>query len=200
VAISIGIIQQNKGRKMTNIYAILIGYLLGSIPFGLIIAKLGGAGDIRTIGSGNIGATNVLRSGRKGLAAATLICDALKGTIAVLLFGWIAGAAAFIGHIFPVWLKFKGGKGVATFIGVLLAVHWVSGLIFIAIWLFIAFISKYSSLAALIAATSAPISLALFGMQTESIVFTVMAGILAAMHHENIARLLRGEEGKIGAK
>jgi glycerol-3-phosphate acyltransferase PlsY len=185
---------------MTNIYAILIGYLLGSIPFGLIISKLGGAGDIRNIGSGNIGATNVLRSGRKGLAAATLICDALKGTVAVLLFGWIAGAAAFIGHIFPVWLKFKGGKGVATFLGVLLAVHWQSGLIFIATWLLVAFISKYSSLAALIAAAISPLALYIFGLKTEANVYLSMAIILFAMHHENISRLLKGVEGKIGAK
>lgn len=185
---------------MTNLYAILIGYLIGSIPFGLIITKFGGAGDIRNIGSGNIGATNVLRSGRKGLAAATLICDALKGTIAVLLFGWIAGAAAFIGHIFPIWLKFKGGKGVATFIGVLLAIHWQSGLVFIITWLAMALFFKYSSLAALVAAAIAPLTLFIFDLKTEALIFLVMAIILFAMHHENISRLMKGIEGKIGAK
>ena len=144
--------------------AFVVGYLLGSIPFGLILTRADGGPDVRTIGSGNIGATNVLRTGRKGLAAATLLCDALKGTAAVLLAAHfatpdaalIAGVGAFLGHLFPAWLKFKGGKGVAVYIGVLIGLYWPGALIFCTVWLLVAFASRYSSLAALIASALTP--------------------------------------------
>src|SRR4051812_41531334 len=149
------------------IAALASGYLLGSIPFGLIFTRIAGTQDIRSIGSGNIGATNVLRTGRKGLAAATLVGDALKGTAAVLLGKWlygdtlaiVAAVAAFVGHVFPVWLKFNGGKGVATFIGLLIALHWPAALFFCAVWLAVAWLSRYSSLSALVASAASPIFL-----------------------------------------
>ena len=186
------------------------GYLLGSIPFGMIATRLGGAGDIRKIGSGNIGATNVLRSGRKDLAAITLIGDAGKGAVAVLLAhilfnnDWIAaaaGAAAFIGHVFPVWLKFKGGKGVASFFGIMFAACWPAGVLAAATWLLIAFLFRISSLAALVAASLAPIYVLLTDQpRPMSFLALFMAVLIFIRHHENMRRLLKGEEPRIGGK
>lgn len=187
--------------------ALLAGYLLGSIPFGLVLTRLAGLGDIREIGSGNIGATNVLRTGNKPLALATLLLDSGKGAIAVLvlgavdpLAGLIAGGAAIIGHNFPVWLKFKGGKGVATTLGVLIAVAWPVGLAACATWLVTAALFRFSSLAALVALSAAPV----FSWWLSSFEVTCLAAFLAVLaiirHHENIARLTRGEESKIGRR
>jgi glycerol-3-phosphate acyltransferase PlsY len=188
--------------------ALAFGYLLGSIPFGLILTRAAGGPDIRAIGSGNIGATNVLRTGRRGLAAATLLCDMFKGTIAVLAAkhfagaeaALIAGLGAFLGHLFPVWLKFKGGKGVATYIGVLMGLAWPAALIFCAIWLGVAAIFRYSSLAALVASALTPMTLWLFGQPSMAALFLALSALLWIMHRANIARLLAGSEGKIGAK
>jgi glycerol-3-phosphate acyltransferase PlsY len=193
---------------MITALAFLFGYLLGSIPFGLVLTRAAGGPDVRTIGSGNIGATNVLRTGRKGLAAATLVCDALKGTAAVLLAAHFvghesalaAGLGAFLGHLFPVWLKFKGGKGVATYIGVLIGLYWPAALIFCAIWLVVAWLSRYSSLSALIASALTPLGLWLLGQPTTAALFLLLTLLLWIMHRANIARLLSGSEGKIGAK
>ena len=193
--------------------ALAFGYLCGSIPFGLILTKLAGTQDIRSIGSGNIGATNVLRTGRKGLAAATLLGDVLKGTAAVLLvyayygpdyryFGHElaipAGLGAFLGHLFPVWLGFKGGKGVATYIGVLFALAWPAGIAFCLIWLAVAALTRYSSLAALTASLATPFTLLLLGRQPEAALFTLMTVLMFIMHRANIARLINRTEGKIG--
>lgn len=187
--------------------AFIIGYLLGSIPFGLLLTRGAGTTDLRSIGSGNIGATNVLRTGRKDLAAATLLLDALKGTIAVLIGatlspegGMIAGFAAFAGHIAPVWLKFRGGKGVATFLGCLFALHWPVGLAFCGIWLAVAAITRYSSLSALVASLCAPILLLALGHGGEAFVVGAMAALLWRKHAENIARLRSGAESRIGQK
>jgi glycerol-3-phosphate acyltransferase PlsY len=185
------------------------GYLLGSIPFGLVLTKLTGGPDIRAIGSGNIGATNVLRTGNKGLAAATLLGDMLKGTVAVLIAqrfgmgaaiagGLAAGLGAFLGHLFPVWLGFKGGKGVATYIGVLLALVWQATLVFGAVWLVVAFVSRYSSLAGLVASALTPVTLWLMGYPAEAALFLLMTALIWFMHRGNIGRLLNGTEGKIG--
>jgi glycerol-3-phosphate acyltransferase PlsY len=186
----------------------VFGYLAGTIPFGLIITRLASMQDIRAIGSGNIGATNVLRTGRKDLAAATLLCDALKGTAAVLAVSHFGGhdlamaaaLGAFLGHLFPVWLKFKGGKGVATFIGLLIAFAWPVALGFCAIWLVVAAATGYSSLSALIASAATPAILWALGYPREAGLFVVLAALLWAMHRANIARLLVGAEGKIGAR
>jgi glycerol-3-phosphate acyltransferase PlsY len=188
--------------------ALAFGYLLGSIPFGLILTRLAGTDDIRAIGSGNIGATNVLRTGRKGLAAATLLCDMLKGTVAVLVtyhfFGpdlaVLAGIGAFLGHLFPVWLKFKGGKGVATYIGVLLALAWPVALAFAAIWILVAALTRYSSLAALVASAATPVILWLNKDLQEAQVFLLLTVLIFFMHRANIMRLINGTEGKIGQK
>jgi len=192
---------------MLVIIPLAFGYLVGSIPFGVILTRLAGMQDLRSIGSGNIGATNVRRS-RKGLAAATLIGDALKGTIAVLAFAraddpglaLVAGFGAFIGHLFPVWLKFKGGKGVATYIGVLFGLAWPVGLLFCLIWLATAALTRYSSLAALVASAATPIALWVSGWPPAAILFAVLTLLLFSRHRENIARLLGGTEGKIGGK
>jgi acyl phosphate:glycerol-3-phosphate acyltransferase len=186
--------------------ALAFGYLLGSIPFGLILTRLAGTQDVRAIGSGNIGATNVLRTGRKGLAAATLLCDMLKGTVAALVtyhfFGpdlaILAGIGAFLGHVFPIWLKFKGGKGVATYIGVLLALAWPAALAFGAIWLLVAAATRYSSLAALIAGAATPAILWFNKDLQEAEVFLVLTVMIFITHRANIARLINGTEGKIG--
>jgi glycerol-3-phosphate acyltransferase PlsY len=191
-----------------NGLALAIGYLFGSIPFGLLITRRAGTADLRSIGSGNIGATNVLRTGRKGLAAATLIGDMLKGTAAVLLARYLfgddaaiaAGLGAFLGHILPVWLKFKGGKGVATYIGVLLGLWWPAALIFCAVWLAIAAITRYSSLAALIASAVIPPLLLWLQYLPLATLFAVLSAILWFKHRANIRRLMDGTEGKIGAK
>jgi glycerol-3-phosphate acyltransferase PlsY len=188
--------------------AAAFGYLLGSIPFGLLLTRAAGGPDIRDIGSGNIGATNVLRTGRRGLAAATLICDMVKGTVAVLVTAHYAGDnaalyagfAAFLGHVFPIWLKFKGGKGVATYIGVLIGLATTVALIFGAIWLSVAAISRYSSLAALIASALTPFVLWFLGIPDVAALFLVLTALLWIMHRANIGRLLNGSEGKIGAK
>ena len=188
--------------------ALLIGYLLGSIPFGLVLTKLAGTQDLRTIGSGNIGATNVLRTGRKGLAAATLLLDALKGTAAVIITGYfwgpnaamLAGLGAFLGHLFPVWLKFRGGKGVAVYIGILLGLFWPAAIAFCLIWLGMAFAFRYSSLSALVASVITPLLLWWFGHAALAALFAVLTLLLIFMHRENIRRLLAGTEGKIGQK
>jgi glycerol-3-phosphate acyltransferase PlsY len=188
--------------------AVILGYLLGSIPFGLIAARLGGAGDIRQIGSGNIGATNVLRTGRRDLAAITLLGDAGKGAVAAVIVwtffgrdaGAIAGGAAFVGHLFPVWLGFKGGKGVATFYGVLFAVSWPVGLLAGATWLIMAAVMRMSSLASLTAAAFAPVFAFALHAGPSVIGLTVFMAILIFIrHHENIRRLLKNEEPRIGA-
>jgi glycerol-3-phosphate acyltransferase PlsY len=193
---------------MTYALALAVGYLLGSIPFGLLLTRAAGGPDIRAIGSGNIGATNVLRTGRKGLATATLVCDALKGTAAVLLTAHYAtsdaalvtGLGAFLGHLFPVWLKFKGGKGVAVYIGLLIGLYWPGALIFIAIWLAVAALSRYSSLAALVASALIPLALWGLGQPSAAALFLLLSALLWLMHRANIVRLLNGSEGKIGAK
>lgn len=189
------------------VLALVFGYLLGSIPFGLLITRAAGLGDVRKIGSGNIGATNVLRTGNKGLAAATLLLDALKGTAAVLIAGHFAselglwaGLGAFLGHLFPVWLGFKGGKGVATYLGVLVALAWQVALIFAVVWLAIAFLARYSSLAALTAAIVVPIALYVLSTPQIAGLFALMSLIVIMKHRANIERLLAGTEGKIGAK
>jgi len=188
--------------------ALILGYILGSIPFGLILTKLAGTRDLRSIGSGNIGATNVLRTGRKGLAAATLICDALKGTVAVVISGYLGGPnaamlaalGAFLGHLFPVWLKFKGGKGVAVYIGVLIGLFWPAAVVFCVMWLATAFTSRYSSLSALVASFITPIFLWWFGHAALASLFAVLTMLLFYMHRENIKRLQAGTEGRIGEK
>jgi len=186
--------------------ALVLGYLLGAIPFGLLITRLAGTEDVRSIGSGNIGATNVLRTGRKSLAVVTLLADALKGTAAVYLGSlWgpdtaiIAGLGAFIGHLAPVWLKFKGGKGVATYIGILLGLCWPVALAFCAIWLVVAFIFRYSSLSALIASAATPAVLAWVGQWQIMELFCLLTLLVFVRHRSNIARLFRGRESKIGS-
>ena len=192
---------------MNYLLAALFGYLLGSIPFGLLITRAAGLGDVRKIGSGNIGATNVLRTGNKGLAALTLLLDGLKGTVAVLIAGLygadlaiIAGFFAFIGHLFPVWLGFKGGKGVATYIGVLAGLMWKVALVFAAVWIAVALLLRYSSLAALVAAVVVPLTLLFMGYQDFAVVFAVMSVIVFIKHRANISRLMAGTESRIGSK
>jgi glycerol-3-phosphate acyltransferase PlsY len=187
--------------------ALLFGYLLGSIPFGLLLTRMAGLGDVRKIGSGNIGATNVLRTGNKGLAAATLLLDALKGTAAVLLagsvsveYGVVAGFGAFLGHIFPVWLGFRGGKGVATYLGVVFALSWQAGLVFAAIWLAVAAASRYSSLAALVASLAVPAFVWWQGLGDYAFILALMTVLIFVKHRANIARLLSRTESRIGAK
>jgi len=187
--------------------ALIFGYLLGSIPFGRLLTRAAGGPDIRAIGSGNIGATNVLRTGHKRLAAATLICDMLKGTIAVLAAAYFATDAAlaaavgaFLGHLFPIWLKFKGGKGVATYIGLLLGLCWPAALIFCVIWLVMAAVTRYSSAAALTASAITPLTVWYFGQPKVALLFLLLTILAWLMHRANIARLLDGTEGKIGAK
>ena len=191
---------------MLLLAALAFGYLLGSIPFGIVVTRLAGTQDLRSIGSGNIGATNVLRTGRKGLAVATALGDALKGAVAVLAFvhadeaslPLAAGFGAFIGHLFPVWLKFKGGKGVATYIGILFALAWPVGLLFCLIWLATAALTRYSSLAGLVASAVTPVALWVGGWPQAAMLFAALTLMLFARHRENIARLLSGTEGKIG--
>ncbi len=190
--------------------AAVFGYALGSIPFGLVLCRLAGLGDIRSIGSGNIGATNVLRTGRKGLALATFLGDALKGTVAILVSRYFAGegaamaaaVGAFLGHVFPVWLGFKGGKGVATYIGCLLGLFWPAAFAFGAVWLAMAFTFRISSLSALVASVVVPLGLFLGGWAsgTMTLVLAALAVLVWYRHKENIARLLAGTEPKIGKK
>jgi glycerol-3-phosphate acyltransferase PlsY len=192
----------------------LVGYLLGSIPFGLLLTRAAGLADVRKIGSGNIGATNVLRTGHKGLAAATLLLDVLKGTVAVLLVERLIGApagfaivstlaaglGAFLGHSFPVWLGFKGGKGVATYIGVLIAIFWPAAAAFCLIWIAVALLTRYSSLSALLASAATPAILLGLDSRPTALLFAVLTLLLFWTHRANIRRLLSGEEPKIGAK
>jgi glycerol-3-phosphate acyltransferase PlsY len=187
--------------------ALVFGYLLGSTPFGVLFTRLAGLGDIRAIGSGNIGTTNVLRTGRRDLAAATLVFDALKGTAAVLVaWRWgydaalVAGFGAFVGHLFPVWLGFRGGKGVATYLGLLIGISWIAALVFAALWLATAAAARYSSLAAIAALIGSPIAVWLLGLPAAAVLFAVLSVIALARHHDNIRRLLAGTESKIGAK
>jgi glycerol-3-phosphate acyltransferase PlsY len=189
--------------------ALVFGYLCGSIPFGVILTRLAGTQDLRTVGSGNIGATNVLRTGNKKLAAATLLGDMLKGTAAAAVSNWVLGLdaaivaalGAFLGHLFPVWLGFKGGKGVATYIGLLLGFGaWIALLAFCALWLAIAAATRYSSLAALIASAVTPAVLLWSGTPGEAGLFLLLTVLLWVMHRANIARLINGSEGRIGAK
>ncbi len=190
----------------TTAMLLLIGaYLLGSIPFGVVLTRLGGAGDLRQIGSGNIGATNVLRTGRKGLAAATLLLDGAKGAAAVLIAHAVqpdiaiwAGFAAFIGHLYPVWLRFNGGKGVATMLGVSLAIYWPAGLAFAVVWLAMLAISRRSSLGGLSGAAAAPIGAAAGGQSDAVIVLLGMTLFVVWKHRGNINRLLDGTEPRIG--
>jgi glycerol-3-phosphate acyltransferase PlsY len=193
---------------VTLIYAVIIGYLCGSVPFGLFLTRAAGLGDIRNIGSGNIGATNVLRTGNRWLAAATLVLDASKAALPVLIarYYWgeqaamLAAIGAFLGHCFPVWLGFKGGKGVAVMIGSLLALSWPVGLIFCAVWLVIAFAQKMSSLAALTAAATSPVFAYVVVGEWLAATAAVMALLLFVQHRENIMRLMRGTEARIGAE
>ncbi|WP_349361306.1 glycerol-3-phosphate 1-O-acyltransferase PlsY [Stappia sp.] len=187
--------------------ALVFGYLLGSIPFGLVITRLAGQGDIRKIGSGNIGTTNVLRTGKKHLAALTLLGDMLKGTVAVLIAARlggpdtavIAGLGAFLGHLFPVWLRFRGGKGVATYLGILLGLYWPAALAFAGVWIALAVAFRFSSLSALVASLATPVLLyAVFGRVQMAEMMALLTLMLWAKHHENIARLIKGTEGRIG--
>lgn len=187
--------------------ALLCGYLLGSIPFGLVLTRLAGLGDIRDIGSGNIGATNVLRTGRKGIAALTLILDASKGAAAVLIglrygpdISIVAGAGAMLGHLFPIWLKFKGGKGVATALGILLALSWQAGLLALALWIVVAAVFRYSSLASLAATAAAPPLLYWLAEPQKGEFAIAMVVLIWIRHLANIRRLLTGSESKIGQK
>jgi len=188
--------------------AILFGYLLGAIPFGLVLTRLAGLGDVRAIGSGNIGATNVLRTGRKGLAAATLLLDAAKGAAAVLIVAafWpdmpqlppLAGLSAFIGHLFPIWLGLRGGKGVATLIGVVAALLWQAALAVAAIWVLTLLLTRYSSVGGMAAALAAPVAAFLLGRADLAVLFAGFALLILWKHRANIARLLRGAEPKVG--
>ena len=195
---------------LQTVLTVMLGsYLLGSIPFGVVLTKAAGLGDIRAIGSGNIGATNVLRTGKKGLAFATLVLDGLKGTAAIVIVRWLvdqdlemlAGVSAFFGHLYPVWLRFIGGKGVATLLGILAAVYWPAALGFIAIWMSTAYFFRYSSLAALLASLAVPVMVYYLSPDgSEAFVFAFLVALLWLKHSANIARLWAGTEGKIGAK
>ena len=188
--------------------AVALGYLLGSIPFGLVLTKLAGAGDLRSIGSGNIGATNVLRTGRRGLAAATLALDALKATLAIVLAWWLfgpptalaAGAGAILGHMYPIWLKFHGGKGVATYLGGLIGLAWPAAIVFAIVWLAVAALTRYSSAAALAATVASPIAMAAIGESGAALAFAALSALIWFKHSANIVRLLNGSESKIGQK
>ena len=191
--------------------AALIGYLLGSIPFGLLVTRIGGAADPRTIGSGNIGATNVLRTGRKDLAILTLLLDAAKGAAAVVLVGhvWpdpqppslpaiIAGAFAFLGHVYPVWLRFRGGKGVATFLGIALALSWPCGLVFALVWLVAFAATRHSSVGGMSAVIATPVTAAVLNRSDLTLVFLLLALVVLWKHRENVERLLDGTEPRFG--
>ena len=192
------------------VLALLLGYLLGAIPFGLLLTRMAGLGDVRSIGSGNIGATNVLRTGRMGLAAATLLLDAAKGAAAVLLARWLwpdqaglaplAGLAAFLGHLYPVWLKLRGGKGVATLIGVVAALHWPAAMIVAAVWILALLLTRYSSVGGMAAAVAAPVAVIVFGRADLAPLFAGFALLVLWKHRANIARLVKGEEPKVGRR
>src|ERR1700719_1572371 len=191
-----------------GVIALLVGYLFGSIPFGLILTRAAGTQDLRSIGSGNIGATNVLRTGRKDLAALTLLLDLLKGTVAVMIVAHfapgppmlIAALGAFLGHVFPAWLKFRGGKGVATFLGCLLCVAWQAALAFGIVWLAVAFLTRTSSAAALAASAATPVVLFILGRSDAALMFGLMAILLWVKHRANISRLSAGTESRIGMR
>jgi glycerol-3-phosphate acyltransferase PlsY len=193
-----------------SLLALVIGYLLGSIPFGIVLTRLSGGPDLRSIGSGNIGATNVLRTGNKKLAALTLLGDMLKGTAAVLVGAWlfggreaalVAGFGAFLGHLFPVWLRFKGGKGVATYLGILIGLKLSIAVVFAAVWLSIAYLTRYSSLSALVASLLTPLLLWFWaGLYQSALLMAALTVLLWIMHRANILRLIGGREGKIGQK
>ena len=187
--------------------ALLLGYLLGSIPFGLVLTRLAGGGDLRAVGSGNIGATNVLRTGRKGLAAATLLLDGAKGAVAVLIaqhinpdYGVLGAAAVFFGHCYPVWLGFKGGKGVATYAGIALALLWPVGLVYAAVWLGTLAITRYSSLSGLLAAIAVPVAAAWWGNVEVAALFIALTLVVIWKHRDNIGRLFAGTEPRVGQK
>ena len=188
--------------------AFVLGYFCGSVPFGVILTRLAGTQDLRSIGSGSIGATNVLRTGRKSLAAGTLLGDMLKGTVAVILAGFFAGPngamaaglGAFLGHLFPVWLKFRGGKGVATYLGALIGLAWPAAIVFAVVWLAVAALTRYSSVAALTATVVSPIAMAAIGESGAALVFAALSALVWFKHSANIARLLQGSETKIGQK
>ncbi|HEX7852380.1 MAG TPA: glycerol-3-phosphate 1-O-acyltransferase PlsY [Sphingobium sp.] len=190
------------------VLVMVIGYLLGSIPFGLVLTRLGGVGDLRAIGSGNIGATNVLRTGRKGLAAATLLLDGAKGAAAVFIGGHlipdggaaIGGVWAFIGHLYPLWLRFMGGKGVATMLGVTLALYWPIGLIFAGVWIAMLALTRISSASGMSAAIAAPVAAFLMGERVILPALCAMAALVLWKHRPNIARLLNGTEPRVGKK
>ncbi|HEY0146341.1 MAG: glycerol-3-phosphate 1-O-acyltransferase PlsY [Methylovirgula sp.] len=191
---------------LSSVVALIFGYFCGAIPFGLLLTRLAGTADLRSLGSGNIGATNVLRTGRKDLAAATLLLDALKGLAAVLIVGafapgllpLFAAAGAFLGHVFPVWLGFRGGKGVATFLGCLFGLDWHIALIFVALWLAVAAATRYSSAGALTASAATPIALLVDGRRDVAVLYALLTLLLWYMHRANIARLSAGTESKIG--
>jgi len=187
--------------------ALLAGYLLGSIPFGLLLTRIAGTGDLRSIGSGNIGATNVLRTGRRGLAAATLLLDAAKGAVAVLVARWIGpdyavlgAAGAFFGHCYPLWLRFRGGKGVATYVGIALALAWPVGLVYAGVWMAMLAVVRISSLAGMTAAIAAPVAAAFWGEFEIAALFIALTLVVLWKHRENIGRLLAGTEPRIGTK
>lgn len=187
--------------------ALLAGYLLGSIPFGLLLTRIAGTGDLRSIGSGNIGATNVLRTGRRGLAAATLLLDAAKGAVAVLVARWIGpdyavlgAAGAFFGHCYPLWLRFRGGKGVATYVGIALALAWPVGLVYAGVWIAMLAVVRISSLAGMTAAIAAPVAAAFWGEFEIAALFIALTLVVLWKHRENIGRLLAGTEPRIGTK
>jgi len=187
--------------------SMLLGYLLGSIPFGLILTRLFGAGDLRSIGSGNIGATNVLRTGNKGLAALTLALDILKGFVAVMLTAYfapgcepMAAAGAFFGHLYPVWLRFKGGKGVATYAGIMFGLFWQGGLVYAGVWILTLLVKRMSSLAGLLAAVSAPLAALYFGHVEIVALLTACSLLVFWKHRENIERIIKGTEPRVGSK
>ena len=187
--------------------ALLLGYLLGSIPFGVVLTRLAGAGDLRRIGSGNIGATNVLRTGRKGLAALTLLLDALKGAAAVLLAGYflpgtdqLAAVAALLGHLYPAWLRFRGGKGVATLLGIMAALQWESAVAYALIWLSVLALTRYSSVAGMTAALLAPVAAAVLGRFDLALLYLGFGLLIFWKHRANLERLLAGTEPRIGAR
>ena len=201
----------NEAVALTPLVAIvwlILGYLFGSVPFGLLLARLGGLGDVRTIGSGNIGATNVLRTGSKKIAFATLLCDILKGAVPVVLArhyagesaAMIAGFGAFVGHVLPIWLRFKGGKGVATYLGVLFALAWKLALIFIVVWLVLAALFKFSSVSSLGGSLAMPLAALGLKLGHLNVVTIPIALIIFYAHRQNIGRLMRGEESKIKLK
>jgi acyl phosphate:glycerol-3-phosphate acyltransferase len=193
-------------RAPVFVLVLVLGYLLGSIPFGLLFSWAAGGGDVRKIGSGNIGATNVLRTGKRWAAFATLICDAGKGALAVVIArvlcgdiaALLAGLGAFLGHVFPLWLRFRGGKGVATFFGVLLALAWPAGLIALATWIAVAAISRMSSLSALAAAALSPVYMVFWGTPLKAMLALLLAILIFATHRANIRRIAAGNEPRIG--